>query len=377
MAAAAQTIYANDLMYQKFIHVLMSEMPDVYFIFEEESNVVKLPAHKKVLAASSKVFDVMFNGPLKEKGDVKIVDASSTVFKDFLQLFYGQQVTMRIDTIVELMKLIDKYDVADCIPNCVNFLKTHLKIDDILWGLHLAIKFRVDDLKAFCSNEIQKNFNQVWKMFDIMDDGKVKLPADLSSRFVSEEDVGAVFQHVFGISKDIASNYLVGVHRYRYVVEFDVDKSSYEKLPQFGVIQIRLSEPMLLTDIFCLDVFSQMGEHFSAVKESFEIFISKDFLKNASCFDFDQFRFDMLASEYKFTTDAHVELVDPIKIESDVTYTIIIRPSIPGNRHTYRVKNPSSDQLKANVKISFPDPYPRVPKRYTRCLVSHLHFSDP
>lgn len=377
MAAAAQTIYANDLMYQKFIKVLMSEMPDVHFIFEEGGNVVKLPAHKKILAASSKVFDVMFNGPLKEEDNVKIVDASPAVFKEFLQLFYGQQVTIIEDTVVELLRLIDKYDVPNCIPNCVNFLKRHLKIVDILWVLHLAIKFRLDELKAFCSNEIQTNFKRVWKMFDIMDNGKVKLSADLSIQFLSEDDVGAVFQHVFAISKNIASNQVIEVHRTRYVLGFDVDTSSYEKVPQYGIIHFRLSAPMLLTDIYCLDVFLRVCDSYGTVKGSFEIFISKAFSENeAAIFRFDNFVSKIKRSEYKFTTDAHVELVHPIKIESDVTNTIVIKPSTPDHHYIYKAKNPSSDQLKADVKISFPDPHPRVPRRYVRCLVSHLHFTD-
>lgn len=79
----------NDSMFQKFMEIIMKKTPDVHFIFEEDNDTVKLPAHKDVLAASSKVFDAMFNGELKEEGDVNIVDASSAAFKE---LFYEHQV---------------------------------------------------------------------------------------------------------------------------------------------------------------------------------------------------------------------------------------------------------------------------------------------
>lgn len=65
MDAALPKDYINFLMYQNFKSVLMGKMPDVHFIFEEKNGIVKLPAHKAILAASSKVFNVMFNGDLK------------------------------------------------------------------------------------------------------------------------------------------------------------------------------------------------------------------------------------------------------------------------------------------------------------------------
>lgn len=55
---------------------MRSKNADVQFIFNFDEKTMKLPAHKDVLVASSPVFNAMFNGELKEKGNVEIVDAT-------------------------------------------------------------------------------------------------------------------------------------------------------------------------------------------------------------------------------------------------------------------------------------------------------------
>lgn len=103
---------ANQRMFEKFQKIVIEETKDVQFIFALNSNdVIKISAHKKVLAASSPVFYAMFYGPLKECGDVKIVDVSPDAFREFLQLFYNNEVKLTKKNRDEVNKLIDKYDV--------------------------------------------------------------------------------------------------------------------------------------------------------------------------------------------------------------------------------------------------------------------------
>lgn len=174
----------------------MEKTADVHFIFEEKDGNVKIAAHKDVLAASSPVFDTMFNVELREEGDVMTVDSSREAFEEFLQFFYRQQVKLTIDNIAQVLKLLDKYGVTDCLPICNAFLQEQLMIDDIIWGLHLAIKFQLNDLMEFCSNKIRKNFDKVWTMFNVEADDKVKLLVNPCKRFVSDEDVDVVYQHI-------------------------------------------------------------------------------------------------------------------------------------------------------------------------------------
>lgn len=48
----------------------------------------------------------------------------------------------------------------------------------------------------FCSNKIRKNFDKVWTMFNVEADDKVKLLVNPCKRFVSDEDVDVVYQHI-------------------------------------------------------------------------------------------------------------------------------------------------------------------------------------
>lgn len=109
---------------------------------------MKIPAHKELLAVSSPVFNAMFNGELKEKSDVKIVDASYEAFKEFLQFFYENKVKLTMGNIVEVLNLVNKYDIAVGSKIVTHFLMENLTSDQILWGLHLAVKYQHKNLKT-------------------------------------------------------------------------------------------------------------------------------------------------------------------------------------------------------------------------------------
>lgn len=159
--------FNNELMHEKFCDVVMTKMSDIKFVFELESGDVSIAANKTVLAASSPVFNAIFNGDLTEKGDVKIVDASPAAFEQFLQFFYKNRVTLSMEHIADVFNLVNKYDVADGRTICINFLKKNLNADNVLLALHLALRFEIDDLKLLCKVVIKENIKRVLKMFDL------------------------------------------------------------------------------------------------------------------------------------------------------------------------------------------------------------------
>lgn len=151
-------IIKNDLV-QVFQKMMKSKIPDVQFIFEgnADEEATKIPAHKDVLAAMSPVFNAMFNSELKEKGDVKIVDASAAAFEEFLQFFYKDQVKLTMENIDDVLNLANKYDVSDYFQMAIEFLKEHLNNENLIWGLQLAVKYESDDLKQFCRQAIEND----------------------------------------------------------------------------------------------------------------------------------------------------------------------------------------------------------------------------
>lgn len=104
----------------------------------------------------------MFNGSWKEKEEVKIVDASAAAFKEFLQIFYVDQMKLTMENVAKVMDLGNRYDVIECFKACATFLKDQMTEDNVCLALGLAILYEKEDLKRFCSLFISENPTDVF-----------------------------------------------------------------------------------------------------------------------------------------------------------------------------------------------------------------------
>lgn len=136
---------------------LKPDKADVYFVFGNE----RVPAHKIILSSASAVFDAMFYGSLKEQGDIRIVDASSDAFKEFLQFFYINEVELTVDNISQVMHLVKKYDVIDCLSLCADFLLTEVTFETATIILDLALIYEQTELSDLCEVHIGVDSNDV------------------------------------------------------------------------------------------------------------------------------------------------------------------------------------------------------------------------
>lgn len=135
------------------------ELADVRFTF---NNNEKVPANKAVLAALSPVFHSMFFGDLKEKDEVEITDANADGFRVFLQVFYLPEVTVTMDNIQTVIQLADKYDVLEYVKASAKFLETKLTVNNMCWGLQLALQLKSDALIEFCKSECKKSPKEIF-----------------------------------------------------------------------------------------------------------------------------------------------------------------------------------------------------------------------
>lgn len=141
---------------------LNEELGDINFIFESDEKIQKIAAHKAILAVLSPVFNSMFFGGMKEMGDVKIVDADIESFKEFLQFFYLNDVTLTMENIETVSRLADKYDILDCVNACATFLEGQLTLENICWGYQLAVFLKNEALIEFCADRISKSPKEVF-----------------------------------------------------------------------------------------------------------------------------------------------------------------------------------------------------------------------
>lgn len=190
----------NAVMHQKCFEILARDTSDVNFICDNEA--VRVPAHRNILASASPVFNAMFNGKLNEAGDVKIVDVSSAVFKEFLQLFYDSHVKLTMENVGGVMKLVDKYDVEHGWPICIDFLRNSilLEINNVLWGLYLAFQFGNDDLMNFCLDVIQMNIINVYKMIKLDENDTPILRSNVNHRPMSDANLACIFPLIQSIN---------------------------------------------------------------------------------------------------------------------------------------------------------------------------------
>lgn len=130
---------------------LSEVLADFHFIFElADGQYERIPVHKILLAITSDVFRVMFNGSWRDKNEVEIIDASTDAFKEFLQFFYLRQSKISTEHVDKLMYLGDKYNVTKCLRECEVFIMSSLDKDNIFEAYELAILFDRTYLKKHC-----------------------------------------------------------------------------------------------------------------------------------------------------------------------------------------------------------------------------------
>lgn len=152
---------------------LDSRTSDVEFVFDiDTDHPVKVPAHKAILSLDNPVFDAMFYGSIKEKGDIPISDASAVAFKEFLQFFYLDQVRLTSQNIVQVINLCKKYEMNEFLMECEKTLKKSLTLNDMCVGYSIALLLEQKNLLEFCGQQIKKNPKEVIKSESFLECGR-------------------------------------------------------------------------------------------------------------------------------------------------------------------------------------------------------------
>lgn len=148
---------------------LDTKTADINFIFDIDDDVTEsVPAHKIMLSAGSPVFEAMFYGSLKEPGDVKIVDASPDMFKEFLQFFYMGIVQLTSDNVFVVTTLCHKYEVMDGLALCETAMVKILTIDTMCSGYAMANLLDLRKVSKRCEQKIAENPDAILKSNDFL-----------------------------------------------------------------------------------------------------------------------------------------------------------------------------------------------------------------
>lgn len=144
---------------------LNEQFADVDFVFSADGVTVKIPAHRTLLAASSKKFKAMFATKKEDTHDTKkqvsITDASIVGYKRLLQFIYFDKVAIPISEIAEVLSLLEQYGMSEWLRVCELSLIEQLQLDDICIGLDVALTLGLHCLKEHCARTISNATIQV------------------------------------------------------------------------------------------------------------------------------------------------------------------------------------------------------------------------
>lgn len=139
-----------------------AELADVRFIFKIDDQVQIIPANKAILAIRSTVFHSMFFGVLKNEGDIEIIDCDVDAFREFLKFFYMTKVTISMENLWEVVRLLDMYDLIDHVKSNEPILDGKLTLDNVCWTYQLAVYLKHEKLIKLCENKIRSRIKKVF-----------------------------------------------------------------------------------------------------------------------------------------------------------------------------------------------------------------------
>lgn len=116
--------------------------------FHVGSEVVR--AHRSILSVHSPKFRVQFFGQNPDTGDIEVNDVSAAAFKEFLQFFYLENVSLSMDNIEDVLNLAKQSGVKEFMDQCVDFLFQIMTMDEIIWTYQLGIRYGIEKIRNFC-----------------------------------------------------------------------------------------------------------------------------------------------------------------------------------------------------------------------------------
>lgn len=145
-----------------------SDTHDVFFVFDNPDAEIpkrekkdRLAAHKVVLASGSTVFKAMFYGPLAEKKEVTIVDATPESFKTLLNFIYTDRVEVTLENVGDILYLSKKYDVVGLRDAVFDFIGQNLGRHNCI-SFHESVSyFGEDDMIEKCLHVMDVNAHYI------------------------------------------------------------------------------------------------------------------------------------------------------------------------------------------------------------------------
>lgn len=127
-----------------------------------------IPAHRCMLAALSPKYQTQFYGSMPEKNVITVTDVSPAAFKEFLQFFYADNVTLSIAHIEDVLNLVKQSLNEKLLIECTDYLLEMVGLDKLCWCYQLALFHDIKPLNEFCEEHISINIKKVFQSNDFL-----------------------------------------------------------------------------------------------------------------------------------------------------------------------------------------------------------------
>lgn len=137
---------------------------DVTFIVQSE----RIKAHRCILAALSLKYKTQFYGSMPEVR-IEVKNVSSAVFKEFLQFFYKEEVTLTLNNIEGVFYLAQYSLVDGLMAECLKFFINKNRIDMMCMCYRMINSHQIWGLKTLCEEKISQNILKVFATKDFVE----------------------------------------------------------------------------------------------------------------------------------------------------------------------------------------------------------------
>lgn len=154
---------------------------DIWFIiddFEGCANLirVRVPGHQFILEKTVP----FYKKDLKDVcNEIYLFGVSDDALKEFLKFSYELKPNLTMGNIESVMHMAKRWKAKEIFSECKQFLKKSMDISTICLGYRLAVKYRLNDLKAIFQDEICVNAEMAFRS-----DTFLKLPYELIAKML-------------------------------------------------------------------------------------------------------------------------------------------------------------------------------------------------
>nr|XP_026695281.1 kelch-like protein 12 isoform X2 [Ciona intestinalis] len=152
----------------------------------------KFPAHRAILAASSKYFHTMFSSQMKEKfeKEIRIKEVTKVAMKQVIAFIYTNKVLLSEENIDEVLHAASLMQVQDLLALVIQYLSDEISPMNCLHYRQLGILYSLNDLISECDRCIWENFDEVSAQEKFLDIDEVEIEKLISSdELVESEEV--------------------------------------------------------------------------------------------------------------------------------------------------------------------------------------------